>query len=760
MFNRIFLIFCLCCFLPTAPAQSTTFDYTTIWTHLADTECQYYQSEYGGLVDLAIKGNFAYSVDDYGGLHILDCTNPLDVVYQSFNHLPNEPRRIDIWDHYVYVTNDANTLQVIDVDDPEYPMLLTQIDTGSPINDLLIVSPMLYVANESGAVRIYSLSSASNPALVNIVNLPQGHTWRLALDNGLIIAAGDSGLSVIDPAIPDWPSVIGSYNFQGDTRDLSARDGLAAVGQIDQSLLLDFTDPTNIVQVAILPHTGQGVHLTGNNQLWLGWEYCSSHGGMRIYDISDPSSPVWLHFEIRGFRGGPRTMVEIQGLVYVAEHVSWCAGEFAGFHIFQTGDFPLPEPLATQSYSNSYGLLRYDDVRIDLATGEGFISLDLSDPTSPQLIGVTDPGYIFYDPDQDNGMVACIRSHGYPQARLQILTRDINGNLESRGSYTLNHFPNKLAMSGSLVLLALGWDPGGVLAFDITDPDSPTLLGELFPGETITALDLHGDLAAVTIARVTNIYDLSDLSNPVFLSTLNEGPSENRSDLKFEEYGGKVLLHAAIDDYYDGGYAEVHDVTNPDDPTRLISLRQIAMDEIGPLIRHDGLIAVPGTKQLTFYSWPNLDGPAEFLGRFPLTDGLTSQFAPANVIILDDAVVTVRSDGLLCTWPLPAGMLSGISNDSPPTLPKILSISAFPNPFNPSCTIHFTMPGDGEVSLDIFDTQGRRIRTLLQASALAGRHTVHWNGHDAAGQAVAAGVYLAQVKVGQHKSCIKLTLAK
>jgi len=69
----------------------------------------------------------------------------------------------------------------------------------------------------------------------------------------------------------------------------------------------------------------------------------------------------------------------------------------------------------------------------------------------------------------------------------------------------------------------------------------------------------------------------------------------------------------------------------------------------------------------------------------------------------------------------------------------------FPNPFNPSTVIRFSLPGAGPVSLSIYDVNGRIVRTLVDETLRAGQHEVTWDGRDAAGHEVASGVYLVRL---------------
>ena len=69
-----------------------------------------------------------------------------------------------------------------------------------------------------------------------------------------------------------------------------------------------------------------------------------------------------------------------------------------------------------------------------------------------------------------------------------------------------------------------------------------------------------------------------------------------------------------------------------------------------------------------------------------------------------------------------------------------------PNPFNPMTRIAFALPRADKVELTIYSIDGRRITTLLRQDMDAGPHSVTWDGRDAAGRSVAAGVYRYQLK--------------
>jgi hypothetical protein len=84
----------------------------------------------------------------------------------------------------------------------------------------------------------------------------------------------------------------------------------------------------------------------------------------------------------------------------------------------------------------------------------------------------------------------------------------------------------------------------------------------------------------------------------------------------------------------------------------------------------------------------------------------------------------------------------------------------YPNPFNPSTRIAFNLSEAAATTLEIFDLQGRLVRSLWQGDLAAGPQELPWDGRDDAGQAVSAGTYLARLTSAKHTATTKMVLAK
>ena len=88
------------------------------------------------------------------------------------------------------------------------------------------------------------------------------------------------------------------------------------------------------------------------------------------------------------------------------------------------------------------------------------------------------------------------------------------------------------------------------------------------------------------------------------------------------------------------------------------------------------------------------------------------------------------------------------------------TLHAYPNPFNPATTLHYTLPEASEVRLVIYNRVGQVVRTLLSEWQNQGAYTATWNGLDETGRAVASGLYISRLETGTTYREHKLLLLK
>ncbi|MCB5271054.1 MAG: C10 family peptidase [Candidatus Cloacimonetes bacterium] len=87
--------------------------------------------------------------------------------------------------------------------------------------------------------------------------------------------------------------------------------------------------------------------------------------------------------------------------------------------------------------------------------------------------------------------------------------------------------------------------------------------------------------------------------------------------------------------------------------------------------------------------------------------------------------------------------------------------SCYPNPFNPSTTISFSVGQENTmVNVDIYNLKGQKVRQLTQTSYSPGYHRLNWDGTDDEGRTLSSGIYLIELKAGKYRKAAKVMLAK
>jgi hypothetical protein len=95
-----------------------------------------------------------------------------------------------------------------------------------------------------------------------------------------------------------------------------------------------------------------------------------------------------------------------------------------------------------------------------------------------------------------------------------------------------------------------------------------------------------------------------------------------------------------------------------------------------------------------------------------------------------------------------------------PAQPATIDLRCIPNPFNPRGILAFSLARAAIGELAVYDLAGRRVKNLGHGHWPAGRHRVTWDGTDAGGRQVAAGIYLACFRGSGITAVSRLTLVR
>jgi hypothetical protein len=93
--------------------------------------------------------------------------------------------------------------------------------------------------------------------------------------------------------------------------------------------------------------------------------------------------------------------------------------------------------------------------------------------------------------------------------------------------------------------------------------------------------------------------------------------------------------------------------------------------------------------------------------------------------------------------------------------PQVFALkSVYPNPFNSSVLIEFSLPSDEYARVDIFDLLGRKVVTLLNGKTSGGDYSVVWTGKNRSNEDVPTGIYFCMLTAGNKTITRKVSLLR
>jgi flagellar hook assembly protein FlgD len=84
----------------------------------------------------------------------------------------------------------------------------------------------------------------------------------------------------------------------------------------------------------------------------------------------------------------------------------------------------------------------------------------------------------------------------------------------------------------------------------------------------------------------------------------------------------------------------------------------------------------------------------------------------------------------------------------------------YPNPFNPTTTIAFSLNKTQDVTVDVYDLSGHKVKTLVSGVQTAGVHTLQWDATNDIGERASSGVYLYRLNAGDRVETRKMMFLK
>jgi len=368
--------------------------------------------------DVHIADGRAYLSTD-GSVEVIDIADPANPTYLGTYSILNARKAETIGD-IGYVASFSG-LHILDVSEPGSPEVGFVATVGSA-RSVVVEQGLAYIADEfldqasgTSGLRIVDVSDPTSPELIGSVNLI-GPTLDLVVDQGLVYTAdGFFGFHVVDVSQPENPTVIGGFDTQWDAVDLDVQDGVVYVADSLSFLVFDASDPSSIELLAAEDIDAEAVLVRG------GVAYVAEDGvGVHAFGVSDPSSPILL-----------------------------------GSYL----------PLSFSSYTSGFGLELVGDELFVVGSGFGVMVLDVSDPSSMQVVNENDVIGPFNHGIDVVGRIAYVVDDRFG---LQILDLDAIGGASRIGTYHVPWGAKDVFVVDGLAYVVDGGG-GGLHIVDITD---------------------------------------------------------------------------------------------------------------------------------------------------------------------------------------------------------------------------------------------------------------------------------------------------
>jgi hypothetical protein len=84
----------------------------------------------------------------------------------------------------------------------------------------------------------------------------------------------------------------------------------------------------------------------------------------------------------------------------------------------------------------------------------------------------------------------------------------------------------------------------------------------------------------------------------------------------------------------------------------------------------------------------------------------------------------------------------------------------YPNPFNPATTVRYGLKDAGSVRINVYNSRGQLVRSLVNDAKAAGTYSAVWNGLDNSGRPVSSGLYFIRMEARNLVQTKKALLMK
>jgi len=688
----------------------------------------------GRVVSLDIKGDYLYTAKYDGLIEIINISDPeqpqLAASIQVPDYVPGVARRVVVSDTLAFVLG-QNQIHILDISLPTSPQYSGSMDIGWS-SDIIIAGNIAYITGYQG--YIMDISNIQSPQQVGTFYNFDAMTMHDTLIYG-VNSGSPHSLYIINVANPLNPVLLNSdINLMiGSNADIGYRNGYVYIAQ-SHFWSIDVNDPSNpvVVDTLDIENTANKIHILNDKAI-----INNSVSGIKVIDISDPA-----HLSSLGYYDSPGGAEQ----VVVKDDIAYIGNGYSGLQIIDISDNTNPTLISTfQTHSQAKGIGISNNI-VYLADGyAGLDVIDIYDIYDPIQSGTCFNGIGWSDNVSINNNNLCF-SHRYPWPDLLFI------DITNPANPALLHQVDLSAMVSIYGSIALFQTNSNVfvgagdtlLIYDISDFSNPVLSAKYGASDQITDVVVEGNTGYISIGENgIEIIDLENINSPQMLSSYNtDGTAE------------QILLQSGILIIADGkGGFSIIDVSIPISPYLLDSFMPNYNSNIlaKPVIVGNKLIIVDNEwNEIFTYDISDFNN-IQLLSSLRLNSEIykliyNSGYFMCSInyygmIILDNSPILSNNEII---------MNKKVENE----------FDVYPNPFNKSTNINFTLQERSQVIIEIFNHEGKKIKSLINEYKDQGIYNINWDGTDNIGHNVQTGFYIIEIRNGMKNESKKVMMIK
>lgn len=685
---------------------------------------------YGYSKAVAIQGNYAF-IGNGPTLQILDISNPnsLTVVgeYALYNPVMED---IQLKDSLIFITN-GNYLTILDISIPQYPVKIGEAYVGANPLRISLSDSFAYVVDFNGLVSVFDISDVTQPYRRGIISGSDHLSYCFASRGRYIYVHSQTNIFLlwINATNPDFLTMKG-FDIHGGSTSGFIKDSLLYIGvewgMYDHKLkIYNISNPDTLIFVGQIDIDKYIRGITVVDSL----AYIVVSSGIYVVDVSNPAFPF-----IRD------NFVSYPG-VHAAETIQAYSDQYL-YTPYGTGlmvtDVSDPDSLKQTSFypaGSADFRMAIQNNFLFAASGSACVwVLDISEPSSPQNVANIQNDEYICDLVVSDTLLFFVNWASYTRTIQYLWIYNISNPHEPNflTRYTLAFTNYHLGLIENLTSLAKNKNlifvtqtssvnqDSCMELIDISDPYNPHTLSVFRSPYSANNLDVKDSIAFIATAGYgIEVVDCRNPLNPKqVLTLLNNKPTEVLVDNNY-------LYVNTSDSFY------VFDITCPLNPILTGSTRKLPSGATYEMSFSGNFVYGAGPLNIGLVDVSDPFSP--ILSTVPFSN------YGRNVASNEDLLVLSSAHGF---YIYRNNLITSLDNTKRHIISREFRLSQnYPNPFNASTQFEFYIPRKEKVVIEIFNTIGQKIQTLVNKKMDTGKHSIYFDANH-----LPSGVYFYQLK--------------